>query len=166
MMIPRIKWLYLCKFHCLELFLSTSCSLHPLHSFVDVHVMMKNATMYIKDFASVTMYDVNVKIRPLWYLLHNRNFYIRKIASLYWIIARCLLPRKMPFNYDVHDFHHLDSRRDKLTHCSLGNVAVFLICNFQTHFSYWCMILVIYYGITWAPSQYKDRLIYVWRFPC
>ena len=20
--------------------------------------------------------------------------------------------------------------------------------------------------ITWAPSQYKDRLIYVWRFPC
>ena len=19
---------------------------------------------------------------------------------------------------------------------------------------------------TWAPSQYKDRLIYVWRFPC
>ena len=28
------------------------------------------------------------------------------------------------------------------------------------------------YGVTvfeivsWAPSQYKDRLIYVWRFPC
>ena len=21
------------------------------------------------------------------------------------------------------------------------------------------------YG-TWAPSQYKDRLIYIWRFPC
>ena len=20
--------------------------------------------------------------------------------------------------------------------------------------------------MTWAPSQYKDRLIYVWRFPC
>ena len=19
---------------------------------------------------------------------------------------------------------------------------------------------------SWAPSQYKDRLIYVWRFPC
>ena len=22
------------------------------------------------------------------------------------------------------------------------------------------------YEVSWAPSQYKDRLIYVWRFPC
>ena len=31
------------------------------------------------------------------------------------------------------------------------------------------ILLVIYWNeaITrWAPSQYKDRLIYVWRFPC
>ena len=25
---------------------------------------------------------------------------------------------------------------------------------------------VAIFTVTWAPSQYKDRLIYVWRFPC
>ena len=26
--------------------------------------------------------------------------------------------------------------------------------------TWWCLLM------SWAPSQYKDRLIYVWRFPC
>ena len=29
----------------------------------------------------------------------------------------------------------------------------------------WCF-MSCYSQDTWAPSQYKDRLIYVWRFPC
>ena len=47
---------------------------------------------------------------------------------------------------------------------------------YQKRVSGACMIIIsyIYYGMellipvldTWAPSQYKDRLIYVWRFPC
>ena len=28
------------------------------------------------------------------------------------------------------------------------------------------MQLLIHATSTWAPSQYKDRLIYVWWFPC
>ena len=29
-----------------------------------------------------------------------------------------------------------------------------------------CRFVVIAWATIWAPSQYKDRLIYVWRFPC
>ena len=29
-----------------------------------------------------------------------------------------------------------------------------------------CMMVVDVFLLIWAPSQYKDRLICVWRFPC
>ena len=35
------------------------------------------------------------------------------------------------------------------------------------HCPQWGIEMLLYVVLlTWAPSQYKDRLIYVWRFPC
>ena len=39
---------------------------------------------------------------------------------------------------------------------STVKVSVPFVCKTQTRF----------WGLSWAPSQYKDRLIYVWGFPC
>ena len=33
-------------------------------------------------------------------------------------------------------------------------------------FIVWMKIVMTLAIASWAPSQYKDRLIYVWRFPC
>ena len=35
----------------------------------------------------------------------------------------------------------------------VGNILVFILKSIRS-------------AVTWAPSQYKDRLIYVWWFPC
>ena len=44
-------------------------------------------------------------------------------------------------------------------------MKAFLFAN-QRPYGLWCIDTSRKVDGHWAPSQYKDRLIYIWRFPC
>ena len=52
----------------------------------------------------------------------------------------------------------------KLIHLVKELIQVYLWYCSECHME--CVIMATINPAFWAPSQYKDRLIYVWRFPC
>ena len=74
-----------------------------------------------------------------------------------------------------HDGHELENQRDisvqsvmlneEISEYAFGNPSLLYPQppNYLTNFKKWTSL---WYQPFWAPSQYKDRLIYVWRFPC
>ena len=78
----------------------------------------------------------------------NSNSYSLILPQMHAIF---FLVKKMHLKMSTTNLVAIRYRSQIVTHSMSGNASN---CADQQALS------------TWAPSQYKDRLIYVWRFPC
>ena len=109
---------------------------------------------------------------PISYLTFWKHNFKRANSTAHWINGwvnngEAGYLRRHRAHYDVTVMYELYSICGSLSVSKPYQTVLYLlsICRHGIRFP---VSVVQLYGLRrfWAPSQYKDRLIYVWRFPC
>ena len=119
---------------------------------------------------------LNVPIFLHFFLKHSTAFYMWNFKTIGWMtrvlwsietwgiwvydmfLLSYIVWQQFPY-YFLMEVYFISSA--KVPSIPSYSLRICLLCWYLSP----CKLQLRYPGI-WAPSQYKDRLIYVWRFPC
>ena len=127
------------------------CMVHYHHYWTSTNNSNTLVNFYIHITLSMTRFRSKTVRFPKYRLIRHR----RKVPLSYRFVGIITKKNIIIELYKEHCLCYLEDPVSTLN----GRLTQILVSELgHDRFRLWL--------VAWAPSQYKDRLIYVWRFPC